>query len=110
MRDYAVKNKENKLVSILHYNEENGEFHIDIPENISEEEAPFFMSLFLKKGIRHIDSDWSLRWVQSRVVPSSRQNIGQILRANGLERYGEYALLIRNHGLCCQDDCYLESM
>ncbi len=40
----------------------------------------------------------------------TRQNIGQILRANGMKRYDEYALLVKNQGRCCQDEFYLEEI
>jgi hypothetical protein len=45
---------------------------IDIPKDVTEREAPFMMSLFVKRGIRHIGADWSMRWVRERIVPSSR--------------------------------------
>ena len=54
------------------------------------------MSLLLKKGIRTMNSDWSMRWVQSRIIPSSRQNIGEILRVNGMRSYDEHKLLLKN--------------
>lgn len=109
MKHYAVKsNGLDKVVSILNYEEDTKTYTIDIPEEITEQEAPFLMSLFLQKGIRHIDPDWSLRWVQSRIIPSSRQNIGEILRVNGLTFYDEHALLMKNQGRCCQDEYYLE--
>lgn len=34
----------------------------------------------------------------------------QDLRANGMERYDEYAMLIKNQGRSCQDEFYLEQM
>lgn len=111
MRKYAVKkNNCDKTVAILNYEEKRKEFTIDIPENVTEKEAPFMLSLFLKKGIRHVDSQWSMKWVQSRIVPSSRQNIGEILRANGMDSYDEYKLLLKNKGRSCQDEFYIESL
>ena len=57
MKRYAVKrNGRNKTVAILNYDEENKIYTIDVPENVSEKEAPFMISLFLQKGIRHVDS------------------------------------------------------
>ena len=85
-------------------------YTIDIPENVTPKEAPFMMSLFLKKGIRTMNSDWSMRWVQSRIIPSSRQNIGEILRVNGMRSYDEHKLLLKNEGRSCQDEFYIEHM
>lgn len=112
MKQYAVKEERygNKVLSILTYDEDRKEFTIDIPEDVTEQEAPFMMSLFLQQGIRHIDPEWSIRWIQERVVPSSRQNIGQILRENNMQVYDEYALLLKNKGRSCQDECYIEEM
>lgn len=102
------KNNQNKIVAILNYDEKKKEYTIDIPENVTEWESPFMLSLFLKKGIRHMDSDWSMKWVQSRIIPSSRQNIGEILRVNGMYSYDEHILLLKNEGRSCQDEFYIE--
>lgn len=111
MSRYAIKrDNRNKIVGILNYDERTKKYTIDIPKNVSSKEAPFMISLFLKKGIRSIDSDWSLRWVQSRIIPSSRQNIGEILRINGMRSYDEHELLLKNEGRSCQDEFYIEYM
>ena len=113
MKRYAIKRStddNHKVLSILNYDEQKREFTIDIPEDITQQEAPFLMSLFLEKGIRHIDPEWSMRWVRERIVPSSRQNIGQILRENHLEAYDEYFFLMQNQGRSCQDECYIEEL
>ncbi len=73
MTKYAIKrNNRNKIIAILNYDEQSKSYTIDIPEGTTEKEAPFMLSLFLKKGIRHMDSEWSMKWVQSRLIPSSR--------------------------------------
>lgn len=111
MTRYAIKrSNKNKIVAILNYDENEKSYTIDIPENVSSKEAPFMMSLFLKKGIRKMDSDWSMRWVRSRIIPSSRQNIGEILRVNGMTSYDEHKLLMKNDGRSCQDEFYIEHM
>lgn len=111
MKRYAIKEgKGSKVLSILVYDEDKKEFTIDIPEDVSEQEAPFMMAYFVRRGIRHIDPEWSMRWVRERIVPSSRQNIGQILRDNNMKAYDEYALLVKNKGWSCQDEFYLEEM
>ena len=111
MTRYAIKkNSRNKIVGILNYDEQTKTYTIDIPENVSYKEAPFMMSLFLKKGIRSLDSEWSMRWVRSRIIPSGRQNIGEILRVNGMRAYDEHKLLLKNEGRSCQDEYYIEHM
>ena len=102
MQRYAVKrNETNRTVAILNYDEKSKTYTIDIP---------FMMALFIKKGIRRMDSEWSMKWVRSRIIPSSRQNIGEILRVNGMRSYDEHKLLIKNEGRSCQDEFYIEYM
>lgn len=50
---------------------------------------------------------FSRLWVQQRIVPPDRQNLGRILRENGLREYDEFALLMLANGRCAQDDYYL---
>lgn len=109
MKRYTIKrNHCDKTVAILTYDEKSRKYTIDIPEDISEKESPFMLSLFVKKEIRHVSPDWSEKWVQSRVIPASRQNIGEILRVNGMNQYDEHQLLIKNEGRSCQDEFYIE--
>ena len=52
MLRYAVKRDDKeKILSILNYDEDKKEFSIDIPKDVTEREAPFMMSLFVKRGI-----------------------------------------------------------
>lgn len=46
-------------------------------------------------------------WVQQRIVPPDRQNLGQILKDNDLEEYDEFELLMLADGRCAQDSYYL---
>ena len=53
MNRYAIRrNNRNKIVGILNYDEKAKKYTIEIPENVTPKEAPFMMSLLLKKGIR----------------------------------------------------------
>lgn len=62
---------------------------------------------FVKRGETTVNSYWSKIWVQQRIVPIDRQNIGEILRDNHLKEYDEYELLMLAMGRCAQDDYYL---
>ena len=51
MNRYAIRrNNRNKIVGILNYDEKAKKYTIEIPENVTPKEAPFMMSLLLKKG------------------------------------------------------------
>ncbi|MEC4175095.1 helix-turn-helix transcriptional regulator [Adlercreutzia sp. R7] len=68
------------------------------------------LELLAQKGERSVGHDLSLRWVQERIPPPGRQNIGQVLKANGLDEYDEFALLMSSMGACAQDDFLLREV
>lgn len=108
MKKYAIKRKNrDQVVSILNYDEKNKSYTIDIPKDVPIEKLPFMMSICAKKGMYHIGEDLSMKWVRGRIIPSSRQNIGQILRENGMKSYDEQTLLLKNRGESCQDEYYI---
>lgn len=96
-----------KDLAYLFYYELDRRFYIELPEDADPWETPLLLSSFAQKGEHTINSYWSKIWVQQRIVPPDRQNIGQILRDNGLKNYDEYALLMLSSGRCEQDDYYL---
>lgn len=112
MRRFAVKNAfyDDKVVAYLLYDEKDRTYRIEVPEDVRSVEAPLIIADLMDKGQRQIGKEWSLRWVKQRVIPPERQNIGQILRENGMDRYDEFPLLVKNHGRSCQDECYLEEV
>lgn len=109
MLKFAIKNDyyEGKTVGYLYYDEKKREYEIEIPQEVKSSEAPCILADFIRKSQYRIGKDWSYRWVKERVVPPERQNIGQILRVNGLKEYDEFPLLLKNDGRCCQDECYI---
>ena len=110
MKIFAIRDAEDnarKDLAYLLYYETEKRFYIELPENADPWETPLLLSSFAQKGEHTINSCWSKLWVQQRIVPPDRQNIGQILRDNGLKTYDEYALLMLSNGRCEQDDYYL---
>ena len=113
MRLFAIKDEsleDQKILGYLIYYENAKTFFIELPDGADRWETPIILSSFAEQGIYSIDSTWSKRWVQQRIVPQDRQNIGQILRDNGLKEYDEFNLLMLTMGRCEQDDCYLEEI
>ncbi len=110
MKIFAIRDaadQSNKDLAYLLYYEIDKRFYIELPENADPWETPLLLASFAQKGERTVNSYWSRIWVQQRIIPSDRQNIGQILRDNGLKSYDEYALLMLASGRCEQDDYYL---
>ncbi len=107
MKIFAVRDESAKIqkdLAWLLYYETEKRFYIELPEEAEEWETPLILSSFVKKGEKTVNSYWSRVWVQQRIVPPDRQNIGQILKDNGLKEYDEFELLLLSMGRCAQDD------
>ena len=113
MKIFAIRDASadtQKDLAYLLYYEIDKRFYIELPEDADPWETPLLLSGFARKGENTVNAYWSRIWVQQRIVPPDRQNIGQILRDNGLSVYDEYALLMLSAGRCEQDDYYLVPM
>ncbi len=108
IRDESEKN--NPILGYLVYYEKDKNFYIELPTNADPWRTPLLLSSFVKRGEQTVNAYWSKLWVQQRIVPSDRQNIGKILKENGLNEYDEYELLMLGEGRCAQDDYYLEAL
>ena len=110
MKIFAIRDDsmlvQTDLAYLLYYEIEK-RFYIELPEDADPWETPLILSSFAKRGERTVNSYWSKLWVQQRIIPSDRQNLGRILKDNGLDEYDEYELLMLANGRCAQDDCYL---
>lgn len=110
MKRYALHDatsEESGTLALLEYYERDHTFYFELPPHADPWELPFILHEFAQKGEPTIDAQWSMRWVQSRLVPTERQNLGEILRVNALDSYDERRLLDMTGGRCSQDDCYL---
>lgn len=110
MKVFAIRDEEDKIrknLAYLLYYEREKQFYIELPDDADEWETPLLLSSFVKRGEYTVNAYWSKIWVQQRIVPTDRQNLGQILKANGLDEYDEYELLMLGEGRCAQDNYYL---
>ena len=110
MKVFAVKDEADVSATTLAwliYYETEKRFYVELPDDADPWETPLLLSSFLKRGERTVNAYWSQLWVRQRIVPQDRQNLGQILRDNGLEAYDEFELLMLAEGRCAQDDYYL---
>lgn len=113
MKIFAIRDESadsrTDLAYLLYYELEK-RFYIELPDDADPWETPLLLSTFLKRGETSINSYWSKMWVQQRIVPTDRQNLGQVLKDNGLKEYDEFDLLMLSMGRCAQDDYYLVPM
>ena len=113
MRVFAIKDESlttNKVLGYLIYYENAKAFYIELPDDADPWETPLILSSFIKHGEHSINSYWSRIWVEQRIIPQERQNIGQVLRDNGLSEYDPFTLLMLSMGRCEQDQYYLEEL
>ena len=101
------KAQKNRLLGYLMYYERSKRFFAELKEDTDEWTCPFIFSGHVKKGIYSIDSVWSSKFVSQRIIPPDRQNLGTILRENGLKEYDEFKLLLLSEGRCAQDELFL---
>lgn len=110
MKAYAIRDKsidKNRDLAYLLYYEKTQLFHIEVCDKTGEWEAPLILSSFVKRGKRSLDSYWSREWVEQRIIPRDRQNLGMILKENGLREYDVIRLLEIAGGRCAQDECFI---
>ncbi len=93
--------------AVLVWDDDSNFLSIDI-ESATEKDVPMLFIPFLRKGQHHIDDAWARRWVEERIVPSDGQDLGRVLRANGLQFYDSMLLLIAGEGRCAQDDFFIQ--
>ena len=111
MKIYAIRNDNySEVASYLIYSRAEKQFVIEITKDADEWKTPLLISSFLKRNITTVDPFHSKEWVKQRIVPTDRQNLGQILRDNGLKEYDEYELLLLGIGRCAQDDHYIDEI
>ena len=109
MRLYKIMDSKGNFWGYLEYSDKNNKFNIRFREiDIEHEKPPAFIRLFYVKKGRKLDSRYSMMWVEDRIIPKDRQNIGDILKAIGKKVYREIDMLEMNMGRATYDDLYLE--
>lgn len=112
LRTFLITNPNRNCVNCakLTYNEETDEYGLIIPENAKPYELPAIPKILHAKGVYKVDGYFARKFVQERVPPPERQNIGYIMRKVGMKKYREFDLLIYNDGRSCQDDFILQEI
>ncbi len=107
MRTFEIYNtakRDRKPCAHLLFDERKDHMRIVIDDDAKPEDLPFMLALFVERNQREIPDKWARRWIAERVPPQGRQNLGEVLRANGLDHYDEVALLASSEGRSAQDD------
>lgn len=107
MREFEIYNSAKRGRSAcarLVYDEQADEMRITLADDATSDDLPLMLALFADRGEREVPDAWARKWVEERIPPQGRQNLGEILRANGLESYDEVSLLAAAKGRSAQDD------
>ena len=113
MRVFEIYNtaKRNRIpCARLFYDGCKDKMRIRISETAQPADLPLMLALFAERGKRTIPNKWARRWVQERIPPQGRQNLGEILRMQKLAAYNEIALLAASEGRSAQDDFMLREV
>lgn len=86
------------------YDEESKRFRGLISQNARPGDVPMAFEPLVRKGVRTFTHEQVMPWVEERIVPRNRQNLGMVLKANGLTEYDPFALLMVSKGYSSQDD------
>lgn len=104
MREYFLIHKDNETpVGNLYYTRESDTYELEITAPTPYMELPAIIKLLLMKGVRYDNGKIARRFVETRVVPPERQNIGMILRSAGLTTYDPIEIMKQTNGQFCID-------
>ena len=107
MKIFEIRNKSD-IYAYLFVSDNYNYCYIEINERALDQ--PIFFHMFLEKGIKTIDNEWTRKWINERVIPVNRQNIKDILKDNGMLYYDEVLMLIKVKGKSSMDDNYLNEI
>ena len=110
MKVFALRDSEYKNMDLayLFYYKKSKKFFFELPKHVDPWQLPLLLSSFAARKIYTVDAERSRLWVQQRIVPPDRQNIGHILKEYKLKEYDEFKLLMIDSGTCAQDSYYLK--
>ena len=101
---YDAAHRNRRACARLICSDSQGDIRIEISPDVGPDDLPMLLGLFAERGQLEVPAKWARRWVAERVPPQGRQNLGEVLRANGLREYNEIELLARAEGRSSQDD------
>lgn len=95
---------------VLSYDPATRSFSFRAAPDAGVRDVPAMFAPFIARGQRDVPARWVEAWVAERIAPPSRQNVGEVLRAHGLEAYDPAALLASGRGRSTQDGFYLREI
>ena len=113
MKIFAIKNPDlGKDVDLgyFFYYDKLDDCYIELNDTLDAWDFPFILDSFAKQNRWVVNQKYTRLFISQRIIPSDRQNIGMILKDNGLEVYDEIQLFLLADGRCAQDECYIKQI
>ncbi len=107
MKVLEIRNR-TKIFAYMFYIRNSDKYYIEI--NDTENELPVFFHLFAEKKKYIINNYFSEKFINERVIPYERHNIGSILRENHISHYDPLEFYIRAYGRSSMDDSYIRKI
>lgn len=104
MKIYSIRNKET-IYGYLFIANNYEDCYIELVEGLAD--YPAFFNMFIEKKEYIINSYWTYKWINERIIPYSRQNINDILKDNNIPYYNELLMLIASKAHSSMDDNYI---
>ena len=70
--------------AIISYDEATGAYGARVEDWAEPGDVPAIFAAFVARGERDIPSKWVQTWVDERIAPPGRQNIGEVLRSHAI--------------------------
>lgn len=80
--------------AVIECDQATSTFTATVEDWAGAQDVPVQFGFFVDKGQREIPPEWVWSWVEERIASPSRQNIGSVMRANGLGEYNPLELLL----------------
>ena len=96
--------------AVIECDQAKGRFSATLREGVVLEDVPIQFVPQVRRGEKEVPHKQVMAWVEERIAPPSRQNIGSILKAHGLIEYDPLELLLSGEGRSSQDGFYLREI
>lgn len=94
---------------VLRYDPARQAFTFEPSEDAGPQDVPAMFAPFVARG-EAVPARWVNAWISERIAPSSRQNIGEVLRDHKLKEYDPAELLMSGEGRSTQDGFYVHEV
>ena len=107
---YAILKKSNpgKILGTLHCI--NGAKYAELERNIELIDIPLHFRKNYSGGVLVVDNEAIEYWISTRIPPPYRQDLRDILREFGMDKYDSWELFKAYGGRSVRDDFYIEEI